>query len=155
VDGVLIHHGDVPIDGVRVIPLRRIPDQRGTVYRMLRATDPYFVQFGEIYFSTVYPGVVKAWKRHHRVTLNYACISGLVKVVLYDDRTDLPTSGVVMEVFLGPDSYSLVVIPPGVWSGFQGISQPLAMIANCATEPNDQTEFDRIDPRSELIPYTW
>ena len=28
------------IDGVKVVPLRRIPDERGTVMHMLRSTDP-------------------------------------------------------------------------------------------------------------------
>jgi dTDP-4-dehydrorhamnose 3,5-epimerase len=64
------------IEGVQVIPLRRIPDERGTVMHMLRSTDPHFTQFGEIYFSTVYPGVIKGWHRHREMTLNYACVSG-------------------------------------------------------------------------------
>ena len=52
------------------------------------------------------------------MTLNYACISGRVKLVLYDDREGSVTRGtVVQERFLGPDDYSLVVIPPGVWTG--------------------------------------
>ena len=64
------------IDGVKVIPLQRIPDERGTVMHMLKRTDPHFVEFGEIYFSTVYRGVVKGWHRHREMTLNYACMFG-------------------------------------------------------------------------------
>ncbi len=45
------------IQGVEVVPLRRIPDERGTIFHMLRATDPHFQKFGEIYFSTVYKGM--------------------------------------------------------------------------------------------------
>ncbi len=154
-DGVVINLGKQMIEGVKVIPLRCIPDERGTVHHMLRATDPHFIQFGEIYFSTVYPSVVKAWKNHYRVTVNYACVFGRAKVVLYDERASSKTKGVLMEVFLGPDSYSLVVIPPGVWNGFQGMSQPVAIIANCATEPNDPSELERLDPTENHIPYTW
>lgn len=154
-DGVRIHPGDTIIEGVKIIPLRRIPDQRGTVYHMLKATDPHFLQFGEIYFSTVYPGVVKAWKIHQRVTVNFACIFGRVKVVLYDERASSQTRGVLMEIFLGPDHSSLAVIPPGVWNGFQGMSQPMGIIANCATEPYDPSELDRLDPTTDRIPYTW
>ncbi len=154
-DGVIINPCDAIIEGIKVIPLRRIPDQRGTVYHMLKATDPHFLQFGEIYFSTVYPGVVKAWKIHQRVTVNYACIVGRIKLVLYDDQDSSPTRGVLMEVFLGPDNYSLVVIPPGVWNGFQGMSHPVAVVANCATEAHDPSEFDRLDPTKNHIPYNW
>lgn len=155
VDGVLIHGGDTFIEGVAVVPLRRVPDQRGTVLGMLKATDPHFVAFGEVYFSTVYPGVVKAWKRHTRVTVNYACVLGRVKVVVFDERSASATSGVTMEIFLGPDNYSLVVIPPGVWSGFTGMTEPVSMVANCATEPHDPHEFERLDPATEHIPYSW
>ena len=42
------------IDGVQVVPLRRFADERGSVLLMLKETDPHFVRFGEIYFSTVY-----------------------------------------------------------------------------------------------------
>lgn len=154
-DGVVIQSGDRPIAGVEVVPLRRIPDQRGTVYHMLKVTDPHFLQFGEIYFSTVYRGATKAWKRHLRVTLNYACVSGRVKVVLCDSRDASPTTGVVMEIFLGPDNHSLVVIPPGIWSGFAGMSDPLAIVANCATEPHDPTEVERLAPATASVPYRW
>lgn len=143
------------IEGVQIVPLTRIPDERGCVFHMLKATDPHFVQFGEIYFSSVYPGVIKGWKRHHRVTANYACIVGRVKVALFDDRHGSPTRGALIDRFLGPDEYSLVVIPPGVWHGFQGMSQPAAIMASCTTEPNDPSELDRLDPQRSHIPYAW
>jgi dTDP-4-dehydrorhamnose 3,5-epimerase-like enzyme len=40
---------DAPIHGVKVVPLRRIPDERGTIFHMLRRDAPHFVEFGEIY----------------------------------------------------------------------------------------------------------
>ena len=143
------------IDGVQVIPLRRIPDERGTILHMLRRTDPHFVEFGEIYFSTVYPGVIKGWHRHREMTLNYACIEGRVKLVLYDEREGSPTRGEVMEIFLGPDNYSLVIIPPEVWNGFKGMSAPHAIIANCCTHPHDPSRSSRLDPFDNHIPYDW
>src|SRR5580765_4846471 len=111
------------IDGLLRIPLQRIPDERGTIMHMLRADDPHFLQFGEIYFTTVYEGVVKGWHKHRAMTLNYACVVGRVKLVLYDERHDSTTQGVLMELFLGPDDYSLVVIPPDIWTGFKGMSR--------------------------------
>jgi dTDP-4-dehydrorhamnose 3,5-epimerase len=143
------------IDGVQVIPLRRIPDERGTIFHMLRRTDPHFIEFGEIYFSTVYEGVVKGWHRHREMTLNYACISGRVKLVLYDDREDSSTRGELMEIFLGPDNYSLVIIPPEVWNGFKGMSPEPGVIANCCTHAHDPSRSSRLDPFDNHIPYDW
>jgi dTDP-4-dehydrorhamnose 3,5-epimerase len=143
------------IDGVRVTPLRRIPDERGTIYHMLRADDPHFEQFGEIYFTSIYPGVVKGWHRHREMTLNYACVFGRVKLVVYDDRTASATAGELLEVFLGPDDYSLVSIAPEIWSGFKGMSEPFAIIANCCTHPHDPSRTTRVDPFDNDIPYDW
>ena len=143
------------IDGVAVRPLRRIPDERGTVMHMLRADDPHFEKFGEIYFSTVYPGVVKGWHRHQRMTLNYAVVSGLVKLALYDDRPGSKTHGEVMELFVGDQNYALVTVPPMVWNGFKGVAPAPSIVANCATIPHDPTEIERLDPASPTIPYRW
>ncbi len=143
------------IEGVQVVPLKRIPDERGTVMHMLRATDPHFIQFGEIYFSTIYPGVIKGWHLHELMTLNYACVSGRIKLVLYDDREDSNTRGELMEIFLGPDHYSLVQIPPKVWNGFKGIGDRMAIVANCSTHPHDPSKTQRLDPSDTSIPYDW
>ncbi len=143
------------IDGVRIVPRARIPDERGTVMHMLKATDPEFLGFGEIYFSTVYPGVVKGWHRHREMTLNYACVHGRIKLVLFDDREGSPTRGEIMERFLGPDDYSLVQIPPGVWNGFKGMGSEAAIVANCSTHPHDPARSTRLDPFDNDIPYDW
>jgi dTDP-4-dehydrorhamnose 3,5-epimerase len=143
------------IEGVKIFPLTRIPDDRGTVFHMLKVTDPHFLEFGEIYFSSVYPGVVKGWHIHERMTINYACVSGGVKVVIYDDRDTSPTSGEFQEVFLGADNYSLLQIPPKLWNGFTAVGSHTAIVANCATHPHDPAEIRRLDPHSPLIPYDW
>ena len=143
------------IDGVRVIPLARIPDERGTVLHMLKASDPHFLRFGEIYFSTIYPGIVKGWHRHQEMTLNYACVFGQIKLVLYDERDGSPTYGRIMEVFLGIDNYALVVIPPALWNGFKGMSPPYAIVANCCTHAHDPARTVRLDPFDNHIPYDW
>ena len=143
------------IDGVFIYPLRQIPDERGKIMHMLRADDPYFEKFGEIYFSTVYPGVVKGWHLHKRMTLNYAVVIGTIKLVLYDDRLDSPTRGELMELFIGQANYVLVKIPSRVWNGFKGIGVDPAIVANCATIPYDPNEIEREDPFRNSIPYDW
>ena len=143
------------IDGVQIHPLRQIPDERGKIMHMLKATDPHFERFGEIYFSVVYPGVIKAWHRHSRMTLNYAVVSGMIKLVLHDDRPESPSHSQVQEIFMGEANYCLVRIPPMVWNGFKGIGTAPAIVANCATIPHDPSEIERLDPVSSSIPYDW
>jgi dTDP-4-dehydrorhamnose 3,5-epimerase len=143
------------IEGMQVIPLNRFPDERGTIFHMLKRTDPHFVEFGEVYFSSVFRGVVKGWHRHREMTLNYACVFGRVKVVVYDDRAGSSTRGELIEVVLGPDNHSLVVIPPEVWNGFKGMSDPFAIVANCCTHPHDPSRSERLDPFENDIPYDW
>jgi len=143
------------IQGVVIVPLSRIADERGTVMHMLSRTDPHFTEFGEIYFSKIYPGVVKGWHKHLEMTLNYACIHGRIKLVLYDGRDDSPTSGELMEIFLGPENHSLVQIPPGIWNGFKGLGREMAIIANCATHQHDPSSSSRLDPFKNDIPYDW
>ena len=143
------------IHDVTVTPLRRIPDERGAVFHMLREDSPVFERFGEIYCSTVYPGVVKGWHIHKRMTLNYAVPSGMVKLVCFDDREDSPTRGAVQELHVGDLNYVLVTIPPLVWNGFKGEGTGPALIANCATIPHDPDEIDRVDPFDNDIPYDW
>jgi dTDP-4-dehydrorhamnose 3,5-epimerase len=143
------------IEGVRVHPLRQIADERGLIMHMLRSDDPYFERFGEIYFSIVYPGVVKGWHLHKRMTLNYAVVHGMVKLVFYDDRPESLTRGEVQELFVGEANYVLVQVPPGVWNGFKGIGTTPAIVANCATLPHDPDEIVRMDPLGAAIPYDW
>ncbi len=143
------------INGVQVIPLKRIPDERGTIMHMMRATDPHFQQFGEIYFSTIYKDVIKGWHLHREMSLNYACIHGRIKLVLFDDREQSSTRGELMEIFLGPDNYSLVIIPPEVWNGFKGMIDPVSIMANCCTHAHDPSRSSRLDPFDNHIPYNW
>jgi len=143
------------IEGVKIIPLRKICDERGRVMHMLRADAPHFQGFGEIYFSTVYPEAIKGWHLHRRMTINYAVVSGMIKLVLYDHREGSGTRGNLMELFIGEHDYQLVTIPPLVWNGFKGIGTKEAIVANCATLPHDPDEIERLDPFSDRIPYDW
>jgi dTDP-4-dehydrorhamnose 3,5-epimerase len=143
------------IDGVKIKPLKQFPDERGKVMHMLKCGDPEFKAFGEIYFSCVYPGAIKAWHIHKEMILNYAVPHGNIKMALYDDRKDSPTKGEVQEIFLGPDNYCLVTVPPFVWNGFKGLGTCMALVANCATIAHRPDEISRLSPFDPSIPYNW
>ena len=143
------------IEGVEIKLLKRIPDERGSIYHMLRCDEDVFESFGEIYFSSVFPGVIKGWHIHKKMILNYTVIYGMIKLVLYDERENSKTRGNLMEIFLGEDNYLLIKIPPKIWNGFKGIGEKKAIIANCASIPHDPDEIQRKDPFTEDIPYNW
>jgi len=143
------------IQGVKITPLKQLVDERGKIMHMLRSDSPDFVGFGEIYFSFIYPNVIKGWHLHKKMVLNYAVIQGHIKLVMYDNRPGSPTHGEVQELFLGPDNYALVTVPALVWNGFKGIGTERAIVANCASIPHDPAEIERLDPFSKEIPYKW
>lgn len=144
------------IDGVIVKPLKRFCDDRGSVMKMQEITDKEYIGFGEIYFSTVYPGVVKGWHLHKKTTLNYAVVSGMIKLVLYDDREGSPTKGELMEIVMGEHNYCLVQIPVNIWNGFKGIGEKTAIVADLTDKPHDPTDMIRLDPmNNDVIDYDW
>jgi dTDP-4-dehydrorhamnose 3,5-epimerase len=144
------------IEGVIIKKLTKISDERGSIMHMMRSDDKEFQKFGEIYFSSVYPGVVKGWHLHTKMVLNYAVVFGMIKLVLYDNREKSSTKGELMEIFIGTDNYCLVSIPYGVWNGFKGIGTETAIVANCSTLAHDKKEIKRMDPfNNEIISYNW
>ena len=143
------------INGVKITPLKQIIDERGKVMLMMRNDDRVYKKFGEIYFSCTHPGVVKAWHMHKRMTLNYAIISGQLKIVLYDSRKKSPTKGLLQEIYMSTENYFLLSVPPLIWNGFKGIGIKTSIIANCSDIPHDPDEMIRISPNSKKIPYKW
>ena len=143
------------IDGVIVTPLRQIFDERGKVMQMMREDSSTFSRFGEIYFSCTYPGAIKAWHQHKKMTLNYAVIHGEIKCVLFDNRLNSKTRGCIEEYFLSPENYCLVTVPPLVWNGWKGIGDKISIVANCATLPHDPQEIERKPAFDPSIPYDW
>ena len=144
------------IDGIHLIELKQIVDERGAVLHMIRSDMPQFSNFGEIYFSVVNPGVVKAWKRHKKMTQHFAVPVGRVRLVLFDDRPDAGSYGRIEEYILGrPDRYFLVRIPPMVWYGFQGISERPALVANCTDIPHDPDESEQRNSQDGGFDYKW
>jgi dTDP-4-dehydrorhamnose 3,5-epimerase len=143
------------MDGVVLYPLRQFTDDRGSVMHMLRADAPHFKAFGEIYFSTVLPGKIKAWHSHTRKIANLAVPVGEMHLVLFDGRPHSETCGELMEVMLSPSNYQLLSVSPGVWYGFQCLSAVPALMANCATEPYEAGEGHTLPYDTGQIPYHW
>ena len=144
------------IDGLTVVALRQIEDERGAVLHVLRADATDFSGFGECYISEIVPGAVKAWKWHRDQTQNIAVPFGRIRLVVFDDREDSPTRGCVANLELGrPDAYSRVRLPPQLWYGFGCISDTCALLVNCSNMPHDPAESATRPLGDPSIPYTW
>lgn len=145
------------IEGVRRKTLRTVPDERGWLMEILRSDDAeLFTKFGQVYVSATYPGVVKAWHYHQRQIDNFACVAGMVKLVLIDTRPGSPTEGTVNEFFLGTQNPTLVQVPNLVYHGWKNVGPDVALVVNVPTELyhyDDPDEY-RIEPHGTL-PYDW
>ena len=146
----------VPIQGVKTRTLRLLPDERGWLMEILRADDELFQKFGQVYVSATYPGVVKAWHYHKLQLDNFACIAGMVKLVLVDTREDSPTHGAVNEFVIGIQNPMLIQVPNLVYHGWKCISDEPSLVVNVPTETyryKDPDEY-RLEPHGTL-PYDW
>ena len=145
------------IAGVKVKPLRVVADERGWLMEILRADEQeIFTRFGQVYVSATYPGVVKAWHYHRKQVDNFACVAGMVKLVLIDTRTGSPTEGTVNEFFIGVQNPALVQVPNLVYHGWKCISGEPSLVVNVPDEPYQRDEPDeyRLDPHGTLA-YDW
>lgn len=145
------------IDGVIEKPLKMICDERGRLMEILRNDDDVFDCFGQVYITSAYPGVVKAWHYHKKQTDHFAVVRGMAKIVLYDAREDSPTRGEVNEFFAGDFRSVLVKIPPLVYHGYKCISEHECIVMNLPTELFDYKNPDehRVAPDDPSIPYDW
>lgn len=142
------------IDGVKVIPLKQIPDSRGTWKEFVYADTFGGEKFAQCYCTTIYKSIIKGWHGYYTKTINYSVPSGMVKLVLYDGRAGSETEGMIQEVFLGDMNHCQVIIPPGVFNAFQGIAD-MSVIVVIADEVFSEIRTARLPIETDKIPYDW
>src|SRR3989338_1100308 len=123
------------IKGVKVKKLKIITDERGRLMEILRSDDSIFKKFGQVYMTTAYPGVVKAWHWHARQEDNFTCVHGKMRLALYDARKSSPTCGEINDFVISPDDPALITIPKMVYHGFKCIGDQKAIVINTVTLP--------------------
>jgi dTDP-4-dehydrorhamnose 3,5-epimerase len=144
------------INGVLISKKDIIPDDRGKIMHIMKSSDEVFTSFGEVYCSTVFPGIVKGWHMHKRMTLNYVVLKGNIKFVLYDGRPESSTYKVLQEFVIGENQYMMITVPPFVWNGFKGIGLDEAFVINFTDIAHEKEEIVRMDPHNnDLIEYDW
>ncbi|MBN2414624.1 dTDP-4-dehydrorhamnose 3,5-epimerase family protein [bacterium] len=145
------------IEGVVCKTLKVVPDERGRLMEILRSDDKIFEKFGQVYMTTTYPGVIKAWHFHTQQDDNVTVVKGMLKLVLYDNRAGSPTRGELNEFFLGEHNPILVHIPKLVFHGWKCISEQEAIAVNTVTKPYNYKDPDeqRLPYDSDEVPYDW
>jgi dTDP-4-dehydrorhamnose 3,5-epimerase len=145
------------LDGVRIQPLKLLPNEHGRLMEVQRSDDAVFLGFGQVYVTQSYQGVVKAWYRHRVQIDQLAVVTGLVKLVLFDARDASATAGKVEEIIMGDLAPKLVQIPPGIWHGFKAIGPTDAFLLhlNSVAYNFEQPDEDRLPLTDPSIPYRW
>ena len=145
------------IEGVKIKKLKIIPDDRGRLMEIFRSDDEFFEKFGQVYMTTVKPGVVKAWHYHALQRDNFCCVKGKIRLGLYDARGDSPTVGKTMDIEMSLEDPLLVSIPKSVYHGFKGIADEESIVINTPTEPYNYKKPDeyRLDPYKNDIAFDW
>jgi dTDP-4-dehydrorhamnose 3,5-epimerase len=155
----------VTADGV---PLARLPhglrfhdspmqiDVRGSIREMFDSRwnwHPDPIVF--VYCFTVRPGMIKGWGMHKKHEDRYFVLSGEVEVILYDERPDSPTQGLVSSVVLSEYRSQLMNIPAGIWHANRNLGRKDVVIVNFPTIPYDHTNPDkyRLPLDTDRIPY--
>ena len=144
------------IDGVRVRRAITHPDERGSVCEIMSESwdDKPLVHVYEI---GIRPGVVKGWVKHDLQDDRLFIASGSIRVVLYDDRDESPTRGLVTQDSFDDRSRALLTIPAGVWHAVQNIGVSDAQLINCPTRAYDHEVPDKWDLPldTESIPFSF
>ncbi|HEY4346150.1 MAG TPA: hypothetical protein VGM80_01070 [Gaiellaceae bacterium] len=144
IDGVVIRHQVTQVD------------ERGTLCEILDprwdVTESPIVY---VYQFTIRPGKAKGWHVHRLHDDRIFISRGELKVVLYDDRDESPTKGMINEICRSELRRSLMVIPRGVFHAHVNIGTADAHLISMPTRGYDHASPDvfRLPLDTDAIPY--
>ena len=133
------------MDGVILTPLKKITNSKGDILHAMKKSEKEFSGFGEAYFSSVYKGKIKGWKKHNKMTLNLIVVKGEIEFVVYDNKN-------FFNVNLSKNNFQRLTIEPGLWLAFRGLSSD-NMLLNLASIEHDPKESENKDLNN--FPYDW
>ena len=122
-------------EGVSCTQLKRIQHPKGDIYHAIKKSDDVFAGFGEAYFTTIFAGDLKGWKKHKEMVMNLIVPVGGVTFYIHDDNT-----GITESITLQPEYYHRLTIQPGLWVAFKGLDYALNLVLNIASMEHDPTE---------------
>jgi dTDP-4-dehydrorhamnose 3,5-epimerase len=151
--------GELVQDSIAGVRVRRAPthaDERGTLCEIfdLRwdfGDDPLVY----VYHVTIRPGRIKGWVVHRTQNDRLFAYAGVLKIVLYDARTDSETCGHVNVFHFGEHDRGLLSIPAGVYHAVQNVGDREAAFVNLPSQPyrHDDPDKYRLPIDNDVIPY--
>ncbi|OFZ82143.1 MAG: hypothetical protein A2583_07455 [Bdellovibrionales bacterium RIFOXYD1_FULL_53_11] len=131
--------------GVEFKDLKINLDDRGYLYEAIRCDDPLFEgKFGHVLVSVLFPGVVKAWHRHHKQIDYTFVVKGNIKYGIVDESAQKP---VPEYFFLGEQNPKLIKVPSEIWHGYTAIGSEPAIVVHVNDVTFDPADTDKLDPR--------
>ena len=115
----------------------------GDVLRGLKFNETAYNGFGELYFSEVNFGEIKAWKKHNKMVMNLIVPCGQVKFVFYDDRENSKITNRFQEIVISKSNYKRITVPPNIWFGFKGIGKENNLVVNLSNIEHADDEVER------------
>jgi dTDP-4-dehydrorhamnose 3,5-epimerase len=144
------------IEGVTFRELVTQIDERGSGVELF---DPrwgwHAAPLAYAYIFTIRPGFTKGWSMHQHNEDRLLVYSGEMEIVLYDERTESTTFGLVSRIVLTEYDRRIMNIPPGVWHALHNIGSKDVMVVNFPTDLYDHTEPDkyRLPLNNDRIPF--
>ncbi|MFA9478018.1 hypothetical protein ACERK3_06875 [Phycisphaerales bacterium AB-hyl4] len=92
------------------VPANIFADDRG--WSIMNQMQGVMQPGGQVNYSVMYPGVIKAWHRHHKQTDFWLCLDGMLKVGVHREA-----DGTSWQAVIGERRPGVLVIPPPLWHG--------------------------------------
>lgn len=92
------------------VPITPYADDRG--WSLMNQMQGVLGPDGQINYSVMYPGVIKAWHRHRLQTDFWLCLHGHLKVGVHHEE-----AGRSWVAVIGEKRPGVMVIPPPLWHG--------------------------------------
>jgi dTDP-4-dehydrorhamnose 3,5-epimerase len=144
------------IDGVEIRRAQVHADERGTLceiydHRWEFTDDPLVYA----YIATIRPGQVRGWVVHLKQNDRLFVQAGVLRIALYDARTDSDTFGRLNVFHFGEHDRALVSIPAGVYHGVRNVGDREGAFVNLPSQPyqHDDPDKYRLPLDNDVIPY--
>lgn len=136
------------IQGVEVVSLDVHLDDRGYLFEVLHATDPFVKKFGQVYIvGDMVRGTIRAFHKHQELWDYFHIVHGSAKFAFHDDRKESPTYQKTATVVLSDRAPKLIVVPPGVYHGWMSLEDDTIMVSI------GSEVYHRENPDEERVPY--
>jgi dTDP-4-dehydrorhamnose 3,5-epimerase len=130
-------------------------DDRGYLIEILRATDPHFTKFGQVYLvGNLARGTIRAWHKHDILWDWFFISHGTAKFALYDDRPKSPTYKETNTFVTGARQPALLVVPPGVFHGWMSLEDDTQLVST-ASEVYNREAPDEVRVPHDSFGYDW